>query len=44
MVLFADRDNLVLERSEQGEWYSLSRDRWLRLDKASSKRVLKLPT
>ncbi|MBN9181034.1 MAG: RES family NAD+ phosphorylase, partial [Microbacterium sp.] len=44
MVLFADRNNLVLERGEQGEWYGLNRDRWLRLDKASSKRVLKLPT
>lgn len=44
MVLFANRDNLVLEKGEQGEWYALNRDRWLRLDKASSKRVLKLPT
>jgi hypothetical protein len=39
LVLFADRDNLILEESEQPEFYRLAKDRWLRLVKASMKRV-----
>ncbi len=41
VVLFADRDNLVLEPSERADFYHMHRDRWLRLDKSSVKRVRK---
>jgi RES domain len=39
LVLFADQDNVILEKSEQRQFYHLARDRWLRLIKASVKRV-----
>lgn len=39
LVLFAERDNLILDPPERGEWYSLSEDRWLRLASARSIRV-----
>jgi hypothetical protein len=41
LVLFADQTNLILEKSEQPEFYRLDKDRWLRFIKASARRVTK---
>jgi hypothetical protein len=39
LVLFADQDNLVLPEGEQPSMYSLSRDRWLELNKRAVVKV-----
>ncbi len=42
IVLFADQDNLVLEKNEQKDYYGLSSDRWISLLEASTKSVSKI--
>jgi hypothetical protein len=39
LVLFADQSNLILEKSEQPEFYRLDKERWLRFIKARARRV-----
>lgn len=41
LVLFADRDNVVLPLIERGEWYNMSEDRWLNLVSTKVVRVSK---
>lgn len=39
LVLFADQDNLILEKDEQPEFYFLHRDLWIRLSNVMIKSV-----
>jgi hypothetical protein len=39
LVLFANQDNLILEKAEQPQFYHSAKDRWLKLEKANVKAV-----
>jgi hypothetical protein len=39
LVLFADQENLILEKRDQPQFYHFAKDRWLKLGKASVKSV-----
>jgi len=39
LVLFADQGNMILGKEEQGDFYSLKADRWLRLSRATAESV-----